>query len=79
MENTSPQLASLILPLIFYLTTGLVAYMLAKEKGRNVALWTMLGLIPACNIILIFYFAGATNLRVEKKIDKLLSITGKEV
>ena len=48
------------------------AHLLAKDKGRNVALWTILGLIPVVNYVCMFYFVGASNLRLEKKIDALL-------
>ena len=48
-----------------------VAYKLAKEKGRNVALWTILGAIPILNIIFLWFFIGAANLRLERKLDEL--------
>ncbi len=59
--------------LLISLAAGLVAYLLAKEKGRNVPLWTILGLIPVVNLAAMWFFAGATNLRVEQKLDELLS------
>ena len=80
MENAESQpdpLASLILPIIVWLVIGIVAHMLAKEKGRNVTLWTILGLIPVVNMFCIWFFVGAANLRLEKKIDQLLSDSGK--
>ena len=48
-----------------------VAYKLAKEKGRNVVLWTILGAIPIVNFIFLWFFIGAANLRLERKIDEL--------
>jgi len=48
------------------------AHLLAKDKGRNVPLWTILGLIPLVNYACVFFFVGASNLRQEKKIDALL-------
>jgi len=46
--------------------------MLAKEKGRRVLLWTVLGFIPGVNILVMWFFIGAANLRLEGKIDELL-------
>lgn len=80
MENAASQpdpLASLILPLIAMLIFGIVAHMLAKEKGRNVTLWTVLGFIPVVNIFCMWFFVGAANLRLENKIDQLLKETQK--
>jgi hypothetical protein len=47
-------------------------HFLAKDKGRNVPLWTILALIPLVNYICMIFFIGASNLRLEKKIDALL-------
>jgi len=44
---------------------------LAKEKGRNVTLWTILGAIPIVNFFCIWFFVGAANLSLERKIDEL--------
>jgi len=56
---------------------SLFAHMLAKEKGRNVLLWTILGFIPVVNIFCMWFFVGAANLRLEEKIDRLLKSTEK--
>lgn len=65
-------LMSLIFFAVMSIIFGFVSYKLAKEKGRNVALWTILGMLPFVNIWFIAFFIGATNLRLEKKIDELL-------
>jgi len=65
-------LTSLIPLIIVSLIFGIVAHMLAKEKGRNVVKWTILGFIPFVNIFCMSYFIGAANLRLEEKIDQLL-------
>jgi len=57
--------------LVFSLMVVPVAYKLAKEKGRNVALWMILGAIPIVNFIFLWFFIGAANLRLERKIDEL--------
>ena len=82
MENAASQtdpIVSLILPIIIMFIFSLVAHMLAKEKGRNVVLWTILGFIPVVNIFCMWFFVGAANLRLEEKIDQLLQSTQKEV
>jgi amino acid permease len=65
------------IPLLTLLTVSvawaLVAFFLAKEKGRNVVLWTILGAIPLLNIACTWFFIGAANLRFERKLDELLS------
>lgn len=80
MENVAAQpdpLASIILPILMLLIFGIVAHMLAKEKGRNVVLWTVLGFIPVVNIFCMLFFVGAANLRLEEKIDRLFKETQK--
>jgi len=76
MESSMQQgdpLMALIMPLVMSLIYGIVIHFLAKEKGRKVALWTVLGFIPLVNIFLLPFFVGAT----EGKIDKLLSSQSK--
>jgi hypothetical protein len=54
------------------LFTAIGSYLLAKDKGRNKLKWTILGAIPLINFACIWFFVGATNLRVERKIDQIL-------
>jgi hypothetical protein len=80
MEDAVNQLdpiASLILPILMLFIFAIIAHMLAKEKGRNVVLWTILGFIPVVNIFCMLFFVGAANLRLEKKIDQLLKTSEK--
>ena len=75
MENSVTQndpIVSIFLPIVVMFIFSLVAHMLAKEKGRNVLLWTILGFIPVVNIFCMWFFVGAANLRLEEKIDRLL-------
>ena len=71
-QETQSNLMSLLPLLIMTLPLGIAARMLAKEKGRNVTRWTVLGFIPIVNYFCLFFFIGAANLRLEKKIDQLL-------
>jgi hypothetical protein len=59
--------------LLVSLGFAIVAYKLAREKGRNVALWTMLGAIPVLNFVCIPFFVGATNLELARKLDEVLA------
>ena len=61
---------------VFSVPTAATAYLLAKEKGRNVALWTIVGLIPILNFCSIWFFVGAANHRLERRIDQLLESRG---
>ena len=50
-----------------------ICHSLAKEKGKNVTLWTILGLIPGINIYSLLYLFGASSTILERKIDKILA------
>jgi hypothetical protein len=66
-------LVQLIPLLLWSVMFGVVAHLLAKEKGRNVVRWTVLGVVPLVNVICLPFFVGAANLRLEGKIDALLA------
>lgn len=73
MENSAPNMFLTFIPLILMsLLMAIPAHLLAKEKGRNVALWTVLALIPIVNFACIWFFIGASNLKLERKIDDLI-------
>lgn len=57
---------------VFSMLFGIVAFLLARDKGRNVTLWTILGILPVVNFVCIWYFVGASNVRLERKVDELL-------
>ncbi|WP_198972833.1 hypothetical protein [Xylophilus sp. ASV27] len=66
-------LASLLPLLLTSAVMGVTAFLLARDKGRNVTLWTVLGLIPFVNFLCFSFFIGAANLRAERKLDELLA------
>ena len=73
MDNTSASLLISFLPLILMsLVMAIAANLLAREKGRNVAKWTSLALIPIVNFACIWFIIGATNLHTERKLDEIL-------
>jgi hypothetical protein len=53
--GASLPLILLTIPLIF------ICHQLAKEKGKNVSLWTVLGIIPIVNYFVVLYLVGASN------------------
>lgn len=78
MEQSGGSLLISFIPLlILSVIFAVVAHFLAKDKGRNVGLWTVLGAIPLVNWLCIWYFVGASNLRIEKKIDDLTQMLRK--
>ncbi len=62
----------IILLFIMCIPAGL-AFFLAKDKGRNIVQWTVLGLIPFLNLVFLLYFVSVTNLRLEGKLDRIIS------
>ena len=72
MENEAQSLLSFLPLFIISLFFGPIAFFLAKEKGRKVTLWTVLGFIPLVGYACMPFFIGAANLRLEEKIDRLL-------
>ncbi len=77
-ESTANPIMSLLPYLLISVIFGVVAHFLAKDKGRNIVMWTVLGALPFVNIFCFWYFVGASNLRTEKKIDELISMLNKE-
>ena len=72
MTEPTGSLLSFLPLIIISLFFGVVANMLAKEKGRKVTLWTVLGFIPLVGYVCMPFFIGAANLKLEEKIDRLL-------
>lgn len=59
--------------LILSIALAVIGNLLAREKGRRIVLWTILGAIPVINLYCVVFFVGAVNLRLERKIDALLA------
>lgn len=60
-----------MLPMIFIIRR------LAKEKGKDVVLWTVLACIPVVNMIILPYMVGAPSIKQEDKMDKILELLNK--
>jgi len=79
MPDPFLQFLEALIPLLTVsLPVGFIARRLARDKGRNVTKWTIYGFIPFINFILVWYFVGASNLRMERKLDALLQAQGKD-
>ena len=72
-EDQSLGLGSFLPLLLMSVVIAVSSHLLAKDKGRNVLKWTVLGAIPLLNIFCIWFFVGAANLRLERKIDGLIA------
>jgi len=73
--QNEPSILVSFLPLILMsLFIAIGSFLLAKEKGRNVLKWTILGAIPLVNFACVWFFVGATNLRLERKLDQILEL-----
>ncbi len=66
---------SLLPMLLLSVIIAVSAHLLAKEKGRHVMKWTILGAIPFLNFFCIWFFVGAANLKLERKLDELIART----
>jgi amino acid permease len=77
LSSSAPFLLPFIPTLLVSAMIAVIAYLLAREKGRNVAVWTILGAVPFVNFICVWFFIGASNLRLERKIDQLLHDRGR--
>ena len=68
-----PNPLTTFLPLILMIIPiVIVVYKLAKEKGKNVPLWTILASIPIVNIVSMFYIVGTINNKLEEKLDRII-------
>ena len=73
MEVNASFARLILMLLVWMIIPAGLAYFLAKDKGRNVALWTFLGAIPALNLVFLLYFVSAANLRLESKLDRIIA------
>jgi hypothetical protein len=62
----------IMIPMIF------IVNRLAKEKGKNVVLWTILACIPIVNMIILPYMVGTPSKIQEEKLDRILELLSKQ-
>ena len=73
-QMTPSPFLSLLPLIIMSIPVAIVSYMLAREKGRNVVKWTILGVIPIFGFLFVWYFVGAANWKHEKKLNEILEL-----
>ena len=75
---TQEFLSSLISLSITSLAFAVVAGFIAQDKGRRVAPWAIVCVIPLVNFFCILYLVASTNLRLERKLDAVLAQLGRQ-
>ncbi len=75
MEPTTPFSPASLWPLFATsIAFALLAFCLARNKGRRTLPWTLVALVPLINMFCVAFLIGASNLRVERKLDTLLGL-----
>jgi hypothetical protein len=78
-EPSSGGLVGMLLPLIIMMIPLVfIIHRLAKEKNKNIVLWTVLGCIPLANYFSLIYLVGSANTQLEEKLDRVIAIFEKE-
>ena len=70
-SSTAGAIVGMLPIILMSLFIAVAANLLAREKGRNVIKWTILGAIPLVDFVCIWFFVGAANLKLERKLDEL--------
>ena len=61
------------LPMILVaIFTAFSSRFLAKDKGRNIGAWTIVGCIPMIGFFSLILLVGCSCLKTKEKLDKLL-------
>jgi len=74
MQNSAPGFGALIPLIILMIPIIFINYRLAKDKGKNIVKYTILGFIPLLNYIALVYLVGTPNLILDKKVDRILTL-----
>lgn len=72
MEYQTNPILSLLPLVLLTVPLAILVYHLAKEKGKNVPLWTVLACIPLVNIFILWYIIGTPSKKLEEKMDRIL-------
>lgn len=72
MEHQPNPALSLLPMLLLTIPLAILVYNLAKEKGKNVPLWTILTCIPVVNLFTTWYIVGTPSKKLEDKMDRIL-------
>lgn len=77
MESQGLGFTSLLPLIIMTLPLIFICRRLAKDKGKNVIKYTILGCIPFVNYYALFYLVGTPNKILEEKLDRIIAIIDK--
>ena len=80
MEQTQVQAGHPTMLIPYIILTVFIIFIinrLAKEKGLNVILWTILACIPFLNFIILPYIIGTPSRIQEKRINEIFEILKK--
>jgi len=72
MEQSFLPLIFIMIPMVFIINR------LAKEKGKNIILWTILACVPLVNMVIITYIVGTPSKIQEDKLNKILDLLKKQ-
>ncbi|MFT3739827.1 MAG: hypothetical protein QM786_13810 [Breznakibacter sp.] len=76
-NHTNPILS--LLPMILIMIPMIfVIRGLAKAKGKDLTLWTVLACIPFVNFIVLPYIIGVPSKIQEDKMDKIIELLNKQ-
>ncbi len=68
-----------LLPMILIMIpTFFIIRGLAKAKGKDMTLWTVLACIPFVNFIVLPYIVGVPSKILEDKMDKIIELLSKQ-
>ena len=73
LSNEPNHLLSLLPLILITIPIVIIVYILAKQKGLNIALWTILACIPSLNFLVILYMVGTTDKKAEAKMNEILT------
>jgi len=77
IQQPSP-IVSLLPMIVIMIPMAFIINKLAKEKGKNVVLWTVLACIPIVNIFILPYIVGTPSKIQEEKLNKILALMEKQ-
>lgn len=84
MEYTDPNLfatigtTTIIIASLINLPLAIVVNLVARDKGRNVTLLTLLAIIPLVSIYAVIYTIGVSSKIQDKKLDRIRMLLYKE-
>ena len=70
--HTEPGLVPSLMPVIFlFIPLAVVAFYMAKRRGRSGWLWALIALVPYFNLLCLLYLASLPETSVVERIEAL--------